>query len=86
MCQSVPVINYPSILRATPLEETVHAFYCPPEPGGLTQTILRALADKAQLRRMAASARKFSQANFSVKACCDYILTTTVEAGPLKAV
>jgi glycosyltransferase involved in cell wall biosynthesis len=76
LCYSVPVINYPTVVRATPLEEGVHAFYYPPESGGLTQTILRALADKEQLQRMACAAQAFSAANFTVKACCDYVLST----------
>ena len=80
LCQSVPIMNYPTILRATPLEEGVHAFYYPPEPGGLTRTIVRALADKERLKRMAASARAHCAAHFTVKACCDYILSTTLGA------
>jgi hypothetical protein len=76
-CQSVPVMNYPTVLRATPLEEGVHAFYYPPEAGGLTRVLLGALSDKERLKRMARSARDFSAEHFTVKACCDYVLTTT---------
>lgn len=79
LLHSVPVINYPTIVRATPLEEGMHAFYYPPEPGELTQTILRALADKQRLKRMACSARAYAAAHFTIKACCDYILAAALE-------
>jgi hypothetical protein len=77
LCLTVPVMNQPTIVRATPLEEGVHGFYYPPEPGGLSRAIAHALADKAKLRRMAEAAREHSLANFTVKACCDYILDAT---------
>src|SRR5204862_675309 len=57
-CLSVPVINYPTILRSHPLEDGTHAFYYPPEPGGLTRVIEQALLDKDRLRRMALQGRE----------------------------
>jgi hypothetical protein len=57
-CGSVPVINYPSILRHRPLEHGVHCLYYPPEPGGLAATVLAALADKPGLAAMAERARE----------------------------
>ena len=77
LCQTVPVMNQPTVLRATPLEEGIHGFYYTPEPGGLSRAITSALADKAKLKRVAEAARIHSLANFTVKACCDYILDAT---------
>ncbi len=74
LCQTVPVMSNPTILRATPMEEGVHAFYYAPEPGALTGAVLRALEDKKRLRRMAAAARDFSASHFTVKACAAHIL------------
>lgn len=56
-CASVPVINYPSIQRYQPLEDGNHCLYYPPEPGGLSGTILSALQDKAKLAAMGERAR-----------------------------
>ncbi len=56
-CLSVPIINYPTILRYQPLEDGVHAYFYAPEPGGLGRAIRNALLDKDKLRQMAVAGR-----------------------------
>jgi len=56
---SVPVINSRTIELLWPLEEGRHCFYYPPEPGGLTRIIHRALQDKALLRQISAEGRAY---------------------------
>jgi hypothetical protein len=57
-CGSVPLINYPPILRYQPLQDGTHCLYYAPEPGGLGSAILGALQDKERLAAMAESARE----------------------------
>jgi hypothetical protein len=58
VCQSVPVINRPTIIRYLPLIEGAHAFHYDPDvPGALTAVIEQALSDLARLREMAIAAR-----------------------------
>ncbi|MFO1183376.1 MAG: glycosyltransferase family 1 protein [Bauldia sp.] len=78
MTYTVPVINAPTVIRATPLVEGVHAIYYTPENGGLTQAIRKALADKPRLKAMAEEGHRFAEANATMKACCDYVLRTAL--------
>ncbi len=78
--QTVPVINYPTILRYAPLEEGVHAFHYAPEPGGLEAVVMRALANKERLRAMAIAARDHALAHHTVRAVCDHILASALAA------
>jgi glycosyltransferase involved in cell wall biosynthesis len=71
---SVPVINYPSILRHAPMAEGVHCFFYSPEPGGLTDVVLRALSDKERLKRMASEASALVMRAHTPKALCDHVL------------
>ena len=50
-CGSVPLINYPSILRYRPLEDGTHCLYYAPEPGGLEQRNSRRAAGQGETRR-----------------------------------
>ena len=54
---TVPVINYPTILRDQPLVDGEHCIFYSPEPGRLAATIRTALADKGRLERMATAAK-----------------------------
>jgi hypothetical protein len=58
-CGSVPLINQPTIERRARLLAGEHALYYDVEPGGLTQAITAALADKAALARIARNGRAY---------------------------
>jgi len=73
-CLSVPVINYPTIIRHRPLEEGRHAVYYAPEGEGLTRAVEAALADKARLKRMALAGRDHVLRRHSPAAFCDRVL------------
>jgi hypothetical protein len=74
----VPLINYPTIRRHRPLEESVHCLYYPPEPGGLVGTVLRALQDKDGLAAMAERAREHAVRFHRRDAIGRYIVDTTL--------
>ena len=57
MLGSVPLINQPTIERHKPFIHGEHCLYYRTEPGGLTETITRALADRAALTRISAQGR-----------------------------
>jgi hypothetical protein len=56
LVETVPLINYPTILRDEPLKEGEHCLFYALEPGGLAQAARGALADKGRLRRMGKAA------------------------------
>ena len=74
VCGSVPVCNVSPLERHQPLREGEHAFYYPVEPGGLTQVVISALADKTRLGKMAQSGREFVLANHTPSALANYIV------------
>jgi len=74
-CRSVPLINYPPIERHAPLRQDQHALFYDPSPGGLTQTVLAALADKPRLLSMAAAARQHVIAHHTPEAIAELILS-----------
>jgi hypothetical protein len=57
MVGAVPVIDRPTILRHAPLQDGEHCFFYDPERGGLTRTVLAALAAPERLPAMAMAAR-----------------------------
>jgi hypothetical protein len=75
-CQSlsVPVINYPTILRHRPLEDGRHAVYYAPEGDGLICAVEAALADKEKLKRMALAGRDHVLRRHTRAAFCDRVL------------
>jgi hypothetical protein len=79
-CGSVPLINYPSILRHRPLEQHVHCLYYPPEPGGLSTTVLSALQDKPKLAIMAENARDHATRFHSRSALGNYVIESCLAA------
>ena len=54
---TVPLINYPTLYRYQPLIEGEHCIHYRVEPGGLSESIRKALADKDRLSRIAENAR-----------------------------
>jgi hypothetical protein len=73
-CLTVPIINYPTILRYRPLEEGVHAIYYPPEGDGLMRAIEHALSDKERLKRIALAGREHVRSYHVASAFCLRIL------------
>jgi hypothetical protein len=56
--RSVPVINYPSILRDAPMLHGVHAVFYDPAGDGLKDAVVRELRDKQRLLDMGSNARQ----------------------------
>ena len=80
LVQTVPVMNYPTIIRHAPLQDGLHAFYYAPEAGGLEAAVMSALADKSRLRQMSRAARDHALAHHTRKAYCDHILRLALES------
>jgi hypothetical protein len=76
-CLAVPVINHATIERHRPLRDGEHMIAYDIEPGGLTQAIEAALADKERLKRMAQAARQHALAHHVPTALVDHV----IEAG-----
>jgi hypothetical protein len=53
---TVPLMNYPTIVRDMPLRDGEHCILYGPEPGELAGAVRRALGDRERLRRMGAAA------------------------------
>ena len=79
-CGSVPVINTPTIERYAPLAANEHALYYDAEPGGLTQAVLSALADKPGLQRIARSGRAHVLARHTPSAIARYVVEAAKKA------
>ena len=77
-CLAVPVINYPTIARHRPLEDSVHAIYYAPEGDGLIRAIKTALADKERLRQIAIAGRAHVLANHIGPAFCEGVLRSVL--------
>lgn len=56
--RSVPVINYPTIVRHAPMLHGVHAIFYDPAGEGLKDAVVAALRDKGSLLAMASNARQ----------------------------
>jgi hypothetical protein len=56
LVHTVPMMNYPTIIRDHPLRDGEHCVLYAVEPGGLAEAARRALADRPRLARMAAAA------------------------------
>ncbi len=76
---SIPLINFPTIFQSTPFLDEINCFYYSPEPGGLVRAATKALADKEKLKKIATQARKHCLENYSIEACCQYMLQTTFQ-------
>jgi hypothetical protein len=79
-CGSVPVCNLSPLERHSPLRANQHAVFYPVEPGGLTDAVVAALADKPKLQRMADDGRAFVAAHHTPAALARYIVQETIAA------
>lgn len=78
VCGSVPVCNLSPLERHQPLRDGEHAVFYPVEPGGLTQAVTTALADKARLARMADAGRAFVLAHHTPATLGAYVVQETL--------
>lgn len=78
LCGSVPLMNNPTIEQHRPLIEGEHTLYYPVEPGGLTQAVTSALANKDRLSAMGAVARSFVLTHHTRQALARHIVETTL--------
>jgi hypothetical protein len=65
---TVPLMNYPTIIRDMPLRDGEHCVLYGPEPGELGRAVRRALADKERLARMGAAAATHALAHHTTRA------------------
>ncbi len=75
---TVPLINYPTILRHAPLRDGETCVLYAPEPGGLADAARRALADKPRLAAMGEAARQHTLAHNTYRALSDYVTATVL--------
>ena len=75
---TVPLINYPTILRDAPLVDGEHCIFYAPEPGGLVDAAKKALADKEHLREMALAAQMHVKQHHTVRARAERIAIAIV--------
>ncbi|MGD0168317.1 MAG: glycosyltransferase [Smithella sp.] len=77
MAESVPVINYPTIIRYQPLMEGEHCFYYGVEGEHLYNVIKNALKNKDRLKQMGETARKHCLQYHTRSKILQYIIETT---------
>lgn len=80
LCGSVPLMNYPGILRHAPFTDGVNALFYPPEEGGFSSVARRALADRAALTAMGEAARSHARAYHTHEALARYVVDSTLAA------
>ncbi len=78
-CGSVPLISRPTIEQFRPLIEGVQALYYEVEPGGLSQAIRAALADRDRLLAIAAAAREHVLVWHTHETLARYVVETTLQ-------
>jgi hypothetical protein len=78
LAESVPVINYPTIIRYQPLMEEEHCFYYGVEGDHLYQVIKNALENKDRLRHMGEMARNHYLQYQTRSKTLQYIVKTTL--------
>jgi len=79
MVGSIPLINYPTIIQATPFLDGFNCFYFSPEPGGLVKAVQKSLTNKDTLLSISQNAKHHCTKNYTIKACCEYMLEETMK-------
>jgi hypothetical protein len=74
LCESVPLMNRPSIVRHAPLRAGEHALYYELLPGDLARTARAALEDRAGLGRMATAARDHVLRYHTLERLCQHVV------------
>ncbi len=75
---SVPLMNYPTIMRDRPLRDGEHCILYSVEPGGLVQAARSALADKSRLREMAQAGAEHIRKHHSRYAQAEHVTSTVL--------
>jgi hypothetical protein len=78
---SVPLMNYPTIMRYCPLLDGEHCVLYRAEPGGLIEVARSALADKRRMRKMAQAAREHVREHHTICARAQHIACMVVGRG-----
>ena len=78
LVNTVPLINYPTIMRHRPLLDGEHCVLYGVEPGGLARAARAALADKPRLRRIAAQAAAHVRGHHSWQARAEHVAVTVL--------
>jgi hypothetical protein len=65
---TVPLMNYPTIIRDMPLRDGEHCVLYGPEPGELARAVRRAISDKKRLEKMGAAAATHALAHHTTRA------------------
>jgi hypothetical protein len=71
---SVPLMNYPPIVRDQPFRDGEHCILYGPEPGELAGAVRGALADKPRLARMGAAAAEHGWSHHTAKARAERVV------------
>jgi hypothetical protein len=75
---TVPLMNYPTVLQHAPFVDGVHCFYYAPQPGGLSATVRRALENTDRLLAMAREAAELVERHHTVRARADHVAVTVL--------
>ncbi len=75
---TVPLMNYPTILRDQPLRDGEHCILYGVEPGELARAVRAALTDKPRLARMGAAAAEFGLAHHTARARAERVATAVL--------
>lgn len=78
---SVPLMNYPTILRDQPFIDGEHCVLHGAEPGGLARAVRAALADKPRLARIGAAAARHGLAHHSTAARAQRVAVAVLGRG-----
>jgi hypothetical protein len=71
---TVPLMNYPTIVRQSPLRDGEHCILYAPEPGAVASAARAALADKERLLRMARAAQAHVLEHHTLQARAEYVV------------
>ncbi len=78
LCWTVPLVNYPTILRYEPFEDGQHAVFYDPSADGLIKAARRALSDRDRLVKMGQAARAHCLQHHSLDASVRHVIKTTL--------
>jgi hypothetical protein len=77
LARTVPVMNYPTIIRHQPLRDDEHCLYAA-EPGKLASVVRAALANKERLTQMARAAESHVRTHHTLEARAEYVVITAL--------
>jgi hypothetical protein len=75
---TVPLMNYPTIVRQSPLRDGEHCILYAPEPGALARAVRSALADRQRLLEMARAAQAHVCEHHTLQARAEHVVTTAL--------